>query len=461
MTTTLVLHESLALKLNALAAESLETAGVLLVSILTTDDKQIRLLGREFHPVPESEYIRREHYEMIIKSQGYVPALARAEELGATAIWVHSHPGIGSSPLPSSHDQVVDEQLADLFRLRSGSDFYGALIVSPTESGLAFTGHISPIEKENISIDRLWQVGDRLRLSYSNNFGIREPLDMFDRSVRAFGPAVQTALNDFKVGIVGCGGTGSAIAEQLVRLGVRNFVLIDPDILSESNTTRVYGSYPNQVGRPKVEVANENILRIAPNSKCEVIQSTLNVSKTAKKLTNCDIVFGCTDDNAGRLVLSRLPTYILTPVIDCGVLLSSDEEGILVGIDGRVTVISPGQACLLCRGRIDIARAASELMMPEEQKRLASEGYAPALGKIEPAVITFTTLVAATAVNELLERLIGFGPLPRPSEVLLRIHDREVSTNVATPRVGHYCSEASGKLGRGMTEPFLEIAWST
>jgi len=54
------------------------------------------------------------------------------------AIWVHTHPGIGSIPHPSRHDDVVDSQLAETFRLRSGSDFYGALILSPTESGMLY-----------------------------------------------------------------------------------------------------------------------------------------------------------------------------------------------------------------------------------------------------------------------------------------------------------------------------------
>jgi hypothetical protein len=461
MTSTLVLPESIVVELNAIAAQHLETAGVLLVGIISIGDNQFRLLGREFHPVPESAYIRREQDAMTITSHGYVPALARAEEIGATALWVHSHPGIGSSPLPSSHDRIVDEQLAELFRLRSGSEFYGALIVSPTESGIAFTGHVETEAAKTSSIDRLWQVGDRFRLNHSAYLDSQEPLDMFDRNVRALGPAVQNALRDLKVGIAGCGGTGSAIAEQLVRLGVRSFLLIDPDTLSISNTTRVYGSTPKHIGRPKVEVAAENIRSIAPDAKCEAIQSTLNMVNTAKRLAGCDIVFGCTDDNAGRLVLSRLPTYLLVPVIDCGVLVTSDEKGMIVGIDGRVTIIDGRSACLLCRGRIDLARAAAELMTPEERIRLENEGYAPALGRTEPAVITFTSLVAATAVSELLERLIGYGPEPRPSEVLLRCHEREISTNVATPRIGHYCNDQSGKLGRGMTEPFLEMTWAS
>jgi len=160
-------------------------------------------------------------------------------------------------------------------------------------------------------------------------------------------------------------------------------------------------------------------------------------------------------------VLSRFATYLLTPVIDCGVLLSSDESGRLLGIDGRVTVLSPGNACLVCRDRIDLRRAGAELLTPAERIRLEHEGYAPALGRTEPAVVAYTTLVSATAVAELLERLIGYGPQPRPSEILLRCHDREVSTNIASPRPGHYCDPSSHKLGVGMTHPFLEQTWPT
>jgi hypothetical protein len=73
--------------------------------------------------------------------------------------------------------------------------------------------------------------------------------------------------------------------------------------------------------------------------------------------------------------------------------------------------------------------------------------------------VTYTTAVAALAVSELLERLIGFGPDPRPSEVLFRGHDRELSTNVCSPRQGHYCDVAVGKVGLGLTEPLLEQTW--
>jgi molybdopterin/thiamine biosynthesis adenylyltransferase len=459
MKATLVLPQEIADDTRAAARLPIETAGVMLASVVQASDGELRLLARKMRWVTQSAYIQRGWDHLSISSDGYVPFLAEAESINAVAIWVHTHPGMDAVPRQSPHDEEVDRQISDLFRLRAGSPYYGAVIFSPRSTGLTFTGYVQHDGDSNIAIERLWEVGDRFRLTRSFDLLGIEVEPIFDRNVRAFGGAVQQALGDLHVGIVGCGGTGSAVAEQLVRLGVRHLTLIDPDRLSASNVTRVYGSSAVDVGRYKTDILAEHLTRIAPGNQCEVVKSMTTLAPTAKRLCSCDVVFGCTDDNAGRLILSRLSTYLLTPVIDCGVLLTSDADGQLQGIDGRVTTLVPGQACLVCRDRVDFARAAAELLTPEERKRREDEGYAPALGRTEPAVVTFTTLVGATAVSELLERLIGYGPEPRPSEVLLRCHEREVSTNIAAPRSGHYCDLSSGKSGLGLTEPFLDQTW--
>jgi hypothetical protein len=460
MSATLVLPQELARSLSAAALTPLETAGVLLVSIIGDRDSDIRLLGRSMHWVHDSAYRQREQASLSISSHGYVPALAQAELLGATPLWVHTHPGLDGLPLSSEDDDVVDQQLSDVFRTRAHTRYYGSLILSPRPHGFAFSGFLELESGRRIRLRRLWLVGDRLQLSRSFDSSLPRLQPHFDRNVRAFGGAIQQTLSDIRVAVVGCGGTGSVVAEQLVRLGVRQFTLIDPDKLSESNVTRVYGSTPSAVGRPKVDVLAEHLGRIAPAAQLDPVRSMINAQDAARRLTTCDAIFGCTDDNAGRLVLSRAATYLLTPVIDSGVVLTSDHGGHLTGIDGRVTVLVPGQACLVCRGRIDLARASAEVLTPDERVRREDEGYAPALGRIEPAVVAFTTAVGAAAVGEFLERLIGYGPEPRPSEVLLRCHEREISTNIVAPGEHHYCHPSSGKLGIGLTEPFLEQAWS-
>ena len=458
MTVTLVLPKAIADELSEAAAADIETAGVLLARHVETPGGDVRLLARKVHWVPDQAYRARDATALSIASQGYVPALAAAEADQSVPIWLHTHPGNESSPRQSKDDETVDEELADLFRLRSGSPLYGAVVVSRTGERLSFTGHVESANKR-VDIDRLWVTGRRFALAKNWLHETATSSDQFDRNIRAFGGEIQKVLGDLHVAVVGCGGTGSAVIEQLVRLGVRRLRLFDPDTLTASNLTRVYGSFPEDIGKPKVDVSAAHVSQIAPDAEVITEQAKITLEATAKLLLDADVVFGCTDDNAGRLVLSRIASYLLTPVIDCGVLLSSGRGGQLDGIYGRVTTLAPGAACLVCRNRIDLRRAAAEMLAPDEHQRLADEGYAPALTNTEPAVVAFTTQVAAAAVSELLERLIHYGPDPAPTEVLLRAHEREVSTNDQYPRDGHYCHPGRGKLGLGVTEPFLEQTW--
>lgn len=463
----LSLSESLEAALLEATRDDREVAGVLLCSASEPLRPGVRLVGVAIRMVPESAYLRREADALTIASDGYVAALGEAETLGLIPIWFHTHPRQGSSPRHSSHDEIVDAQLAPVFRIRSGCTAYGSLVLSPGAEHIRFTGFLDD-GQSRLLLDRITVTGDQLTVipQEPGPHGASDEEravggEVFSRNIRAFGGPVQAAVASLAVGVVGCGGTGSVIAEQLVRLGVRNLRLIDPDNLDASNVTRVYGSTAADVGKPKAAVLANHLTGIAPDLMVASLVGTVNDESVARSLTDRDVVFGCTDDNAGRIVLSRLAAYLRIIVIDSGVLLSSTTDGQLRGIDARVTVLKPGSACLICRGRIDLSLAAAEQMSAEEHGRLAAEGYAPALAGIQPAVVTFTTMVGAYAVSELIELLTGYGPEPRPTEVLIRAHERETSTNSALPRPGHFCAADASTLTQGAAGPFLGKIWTS
>jgi molybdopterin/thiamine biosynthesis adenylyltransferase len=454
---TLVLSTLMAEEIAAVARENDEAAGVLLVGLARTDSG-LRLLGRELHWTPDHSYARRTPDSLTINSSGYMQALSRAEVIRAVPIWLHTHPGWDAAPLRSEHDVEVDRDLKDTFRARSGSDVYASLVVSPADRLFRFSGTTLDGDLPQ-SVNRMLVVGPRWSLLAAEDADQEDQIPpLFDRQVRAFGGDVQRVLGQLRIGVVGCGGIGSAVSEQLIRLGVRSLLLIDPDHLTETNITRVYGSAPADVGEPKVNVLAAHLRRIAPNADVTGRAATITAEPMARELTACDVIFGCTDDNAGRLVLSRLASYYLAPVLDLGVLLSS-TAGRLEGIDGRITIMTPGDACMVCRGRIDLARAQAEQLNAAEREVLQAEGYAPELGDIEPAVVPYTSLVASLAVAELLERFIGYGPDQEPGEILIRCHERELSTNTCGPRTRHYCDPGAGVLGTGDHEPFLGQTW--
>jgi len=457
---TVVLPEPLATQLAEAARRPVETAAVLVAGVVR-DGRRLRLLGRELHWVDDHHYAHRTATGLRVASAGYVQALRRAEDLGSVAVWVHTHPG--GDPSPSKHDRIVDESLQPLFAVRTGQDLYSSLVIAPAAAGacapLRLTGRVIDDGRE-LGVQRLWIVGTRFRAVTAADADAGPVPALYDRQVRALGPDMQANLAGLRVGLIGAGGTGSAVGVQLARLGIGELLVIDPDTLSASNVTRVHGAGLGDVGRPKAQVLAAHLEAIGLGTRVEPVVGTIVDQPVAARLRGCDMVFGCTDDNAGRVVLSRLSTYYLTPVIDCGVLISSDH-GTLSGIHARVTVLSPGYGCLLCRRRVDLRRAAVEQMDPGERRRLADEGYAPELAGVEPAVVAYTTLVAALAVNELLERLVGYGIDPPPGEILARIHDRELSTNTRPGNPGHYCAEGSLARGAGDREPMLEMTWAS
>jgi len=430
---------------------NVETAAVVIARSAETDGR-LTLLGRSVHWVPEDAYRRRERLGLEIASHGYVPALKRAAEDGGVAIFFHTHPG--GSPEPSEYDLVVDTQLRDLFQLRTEQPVYSSLILGgsahrPSFSGKVFTG------TDELEVERVRVVGPRLRVLRSNRSEV--DADVFDRQIRAFGREGQALLESLRVGVVGVGGTGSAVFEQLVRLGIGEVTVIDDDVLTATNLTRIHESGIGDLDVPKVEVARVAAERIGLGTLVRSVDGRITALEAARMLIDCDVVFGCTDDNRGRAILSRLAYWYLIPVLDTAFLVDSSGDEVR-GLFGRVTTVAPGTACLFCRNRIDQAQLAAEALPPDERKRLAAEGYVPGLADPDPSVGTYTTLTGTLAVSELLDRLFGFSGDDPPSELLMRLHDRMLSTTRIAPREGHYCADRT-VWGRGDTDPFLEQLW--
>lgn len=283
----------------------------------------------------------------------------------------------------------------------------------------------------------------------------------FDRQIRAFGPDGQRLLAQLRVGVVGAGGTGSAVCEQLIRLGVGELLVIDPDVINDdgSNITRVYGSTMNDIGVPKVDIVARAASQIGLGTKVSPVQGSINDETTARLLTDCDVVFGCTDDNRGRMTLSRLAVWYLIPVIDMGVKLTS-SDGTLTCIEGRVTIIGPETGCLQCRGRINPEALQAEVLQPAERADRVAEGYAIGLAERDPAVVAFTTGVASQAISEFLARTFSLDDEPPSTELLMRFHRRDIRRNTRTGKPGHWCT-GSRNVGAADATPFLGTVWTS
>lgn len=318
--------------------------GAYLLCGLGVQDGETRFLVRSIIPVRDEHYAVREPHRLSIRSASYVSAAKAAMRDKAALVFVHSHPD--GYPRFSDQDNSEEPHLMRFFGDRIPDKPHGSLVLIGQDSllGRAWTG------SEWAEISPVRVIGSRFRFQTATAAVDPTPLEFFDRQVRAFGPEVQRLLAQLHIGVVGAGGTGSAVFEQLVRLGVGTISLFEHDSFELSNVNRVYGSGIRDDGRPKADIAYENAERIGLGTRVFRFGSILD-EEMALRLCLCDLVFGCTDKQAPRGILNQLALRYLIPVIDMGVVVDSDN-GKIRSVDGRVTTLYPGEACLFCRKRI-------------------------------------------------------------------------------------------------------------
>ena len=415
--------------------------------------EETRLLVREVFPISQSEVIAASSHGMSIPAVSFARAMKRAHDTQHCFGFVHSHPG-GIAEF-SRQDDVEERKLFDTAAIRVDPGPHASLVV--TDSG-AVAGRIWVDSQSPIAMNQIRVIGRTFR--FLGRPRAQTSVDIFDRQVHAFGLGLQDLLQTLTIGVVGVGGTGSAVCEQLIRLGVGHLQIFDGDVIDGSNVTRVYGSGIADTGVPKVENIRTLAGRIGMGTRVTTVAQFITYRSAAERLKDCDIVFGCTDDEWGRSILNRLAFYYYIPVIDMGVRIAS-TAGVVQSVQGRVTVLAPGTSCLFCRGRIGGQIAAEVLRAtdPRAADSLRQEGYIPELEDAAPAVISFTTAVASSAVIELIQRLTGFMGTDRTATEILHLFDEtRTRTNSRPSDPDCICSNPE-KLGRGDSEPFLESTW--
>lgn len=408
-----------------------------------------KLISNFIIPIKDEEYLLREPYRLSISSAALarVTKLARHENL--SIVFAHSHPR--GSPDFSDQDDQEEDVLLPFLQKRVQNRIHGTLVMNESDfRGRLYSPKRAAATEVNI-------VGNQFRRYAPETMHTNA---CFDRQVRAFGNDAQQLLTGLNIGIVGLGGTGSPIAEQLCRLGVGNLYLFDGDKFEDTNVNRVYGSSIKDAGEYKVIIAKNHIERIGLGTNVYAYPRHITHLDSAMALRDCDIIFGCTDKELPRAILQQLALRYSIPVIDLGVLVDSND-GKILSVHGRVTMLKAGEACLFCRGRISAERIRIETLSDEDRQKQIKDGYAPELETHAPAVIAFTSGTASFAISELLQRLTGFmGEERQSSEVLIAFDLSRIRTNRVSPNPDCMCVDQA-IWGAADTKPFLDMMWKS
>lgn len=112
----------------------------------------------------------------------------------------------------------------------------------------------------------------------------------FNRLESLIGIDKVSKLKDKTVLIIGIGGVGGYVLESLTRSNVGTIIIVDYDVVDETNINRQILALTSTIGKKKVDVAEKRIKDINPN--CKVIKYDDFFDKdTKEKILNNDIDF--------------------------------------------------------------------------------------------------------------------------------------------------------------------------
>src|SRR5713226_5982283 len=117
---------------------------------------------------------------------------------------------------------------------------------------------------------------------------------------------------------------GSLVVEQIARAGIQDLVLIDADIIEESNLSRIVGSALNDVGKNKADVVGMHARSLGVRKILPLADSAIR-QEVLLKLRDRDLIFNCVDNDRSRAIINRFSYQYLIPVIDLGTRLDGRE----------------------------------------------------------------------------------------------------------------------------------------
>ncbi|MER9971842.1 ThiF family adenylyltransferase [Mesorhizobium sp. M0060] len=251
------------------------------------------------------------------------------------------------------------------------------------------------------------------------------PSEVLRRQEAAFGKPFNEKLRSLRIAIVGGGGTGSSVATLAARAGVGELIIIDGDLLEDSNLNRVRGYRSCDIGESKAATLARYIRDLGLSVAVAAIPAYVNESPEAiDAISSADLVFGCTDDVAGREVLNQAVYYYCQGLIDCGLTgkidFDQERQPYLRDHRGRVSTVLPEfGACLRCQGVVTEEKLSYESALKErpelaelDPETLRTEFYLVGGGERAPGVGPFTSATADMAVATLFDLVRPYRRLP-------------------------------------------------
>jgi molybdopterin/thiamine biosynthesis adenylyltransferase len=135
--------------------------------------------------------------------------------------------------------------------------------------------------------------------------------------------------------IVGLGGLGGYVLEQLARCGLGKVIAVDPDRFEVTNLNRQLLAEHGSIGLPKAEAAGRRVAAVNPG--VEFIAHEMRAEDLPESAYDgVELIFDCLDQVPSRLHLEETGARLNIPIV----------HGALGGWYGQIALVAPGSGII-------------------------------------------------------------------------------------------------------------------
>lgn len=345
----------------------------------------------EYFPVPDEQYINDLEVGARINSKAIREGLQRILDNRFGSFHVHYHSFSRNIPEFSFADMEDNPEIIKSFGFADKSQVHGMIVLG--KNGINALVKL-PGETELRQASKISGIGYPLKISLPGNTTAKVSKKRYDRQ-SFLGKNAQFLTSHVKAGIIGLGGGGSHIIQQLAHLGVKNYVLYDYDSVDETNLNRMIGAGLTDAkkGTKKVFVAENIINRLHTDANVKIIND--NWMNSPEFLQECDIIFGCVDSYIARRDLESECRRYLIPYIDIGMDVYDGFKNEAPSMVGQIILSMPGNYCMHCFG-----------FLTEQNLAKEAAKYGDAGGR--PQVVWSNGVLASQAVGIYVDLITGW-----------------------------------------------------
>lgn len=129
--------------------------------------------------------------------------------------------------------------------------------------------------------------------------------EMITRQKEIFTTTQQEKLKNTPVCIIGCGGLGGSVIEQLIRVGFENLTIVDEDVFDKTNMNRQLRSNIDTIDKPKSQITKTYIKKINPDANITSYNMKVDMGNVSDIISNSKIVIDAVDNIFTRVLISR------------------------------------------------------------------------------------------------------------------------------------------------------------